>query len=303
MFLVSSPELVITSCQNGVIGSFPAPNARTTEILEDWMKQIEKSLGSAEHVAPWALNMVTHRTYSRFDEEMELVKKYKPPIVITALGSPARVVEAVHEYGGLVFADVNSVEFAKKAAETGVDGLVLVSSGAGGHTGSMNGFSFVEAVRKFWDGIIILAGGISTGGGVLATQALGADFAYMGTSFISASESMAVQEYKEMVVASEFEDILMTDAFTGVDANMLKPSMVRAGLDPKNLGAKKTIDFSNPQGDTKAWKDIWAAGHGINAVTKVQSAKTIIEILMKEYKQAQHHFAQQQLWNIKEEVR
>ncbi|PIC89118.1 nitronate monooxygenase [Sporosarcina sp. P21c] len=307
MFLVSSPELVTACCSNGVIGSFPAPNARTIEQLEEWMIHITTSLKEHSAIgktAPWALNMVTHRTYIRLDEEVELIKRYQPPIVITALGSPLTVIEAVHSYDGLVFADVNSVKFAKKAAGTGVDGLILVSSGAGGHTGRMNSFAFVEAVRQFFDGIIILAGGISTGNGILAAQSLGADLAYMGTSFISAKESMAQSEYKDMVVDSDYDDILMTDAFTGVHANMLRPSIERAGLDPDNLVPKAQIDFSDPQAGTKAWKNIWSAGHGIESITHIQSAADIIKQLHREYEQAQQQLIDNNPWSIvKEEVK
>lgn len=307
MFLVSSPELVTACCKNGVVGSFPAPNARTIEQLEEWMIQITSSLKETDansKTAPWALNMVTHRTYIRLEEEVELIKRYQPPIVITALGSPATVIEAVHAYDGLVFADVNSVKFAKKAASTGVDGLILVSAGAGGHTGKMNSFAFVEAVRQFFDGLIILAGGISTGNGILAAQSLGADLAYMGTSFISAAESMAQSEYKEMVVDSGYDDIVMTDAFTGVHANMLRSSIERAGLDPDNLGPKAKINFSDPQAGTKAWKNIWSGGHGIESITHIQSTADIIKQLRKEYEQAQQRLLNANPWNLmKEEVK
>lgn len=303
MFLVSSPELVIECCKNGVISSFPLPNARTIEVLDEWMKKItvslEKSIQNSDRkIAPWAANIITHQSYDRFEQELKLIKHYKPPIVITALGSPARVVEAVHKYGGLVFADVNSVKFAKKAAQTGVDGLILVSSGAGGHTGSMTGFAYVDAVRQFWDGIIVLAGGISSGKGILAAQALGADLVYMGTSFIPAEESYAQQEYKEMVVEAEFDDILSTNAFTGVHANMLIPSIKKAGLIPENLTPKESIDFSNPQGESKAWRDIWSAGQGVGAIQAIQPAAVIIEELRQEYEQAQHDLQLTNKWKI-----
>ncbi|SFQ72856.1 nitronate monooxygenase [Psychrobacillus psychrotolerans] len=302
MFLVSGPDLVIASCKNGVISSFPAPNARTIECLEEWMKQISESLleECIQHpnrkVAPWAANIITHQSYDRFEQELELIQRYQPPIVITALGSPARVVDAVHSYGGLVFADVNSVHFAKKAAQANIDGLILVSSGAGGHTGTMTGFAFVEAVRQFWDGIIILAGGISSGKGILAAQALGADLVYMGTSFISAEESMAQQAYKEMVVEAECDDILMTNAFTGVHANMLIPSIKQAGLIPDKLQPKETIDFSSPQGESKAWRDIWSAGHGVGATQMIQPVASIIKQFQKEYEQAQYDLITTNQW-------
>lgn len=306
MFLVSGPELVISSCKSGIVSAFPAPNARTIEQLEDWMKTITKSLEegreSGEKIAPWALNIIAHTSYDRLDQELELLKRYQPPIVITALGSPARVVEVVHSYGGYVFADVNSVKFAKKAAMVGVDGLILVSAGAGGHTGAMTGFAFVEAVRQFWDGVIVLAGGISTGKGILAAQALGADMVYMGTSFISAAESLAQQEYKEMVVAANFDDILLTNAFTGVHANMLIPSIERAGLKPAELKPKDSIDFSNPQGDTKAWRDIWSAGHGVGVIHEVKPVAEIIQDLQRTYEEAQFSLLSGNHWgNIERE--
>ena len=288
MFLVSGPELVIASCKAGVIGSFPVTNARKIEDLENWMQQIEQSLQQVkaqhpnEKIAPWALNMIMHRSYSRFPEELELVKKYKPKIVITALGSPERVVETVHEYGGLVLADVNSVSFAKKAAKTGVDGLILVASGAGGHTGKMTGFAFVDAVREFWDGIIILAGGISTGQGIRAAQALGADLAYMGTRFIATDESLAGDAYQEMVVEVSAKDLILTDAITGVPAWFMKPSLEKAGYDIENLKPKK-IDFNDAGEESKAWRDVWSAGQGVGVITKRHSVSEIVQHLRNEY--------------------
>ncbi|WP_240613644.1 NAD(P)H-dependent flavin oxidoreductase [Pueribacillus theae] len=302
MFLVSGPELIIACCKNGVISSFPAPNARTIEQLEQWMKTITEELELTKSqqpelpVAPWAANIIAHRSYDRLEQELELLVRYKPPIVITALGSPAKVVDAVHDYGGLVFADVNSIKFAKKAAETGVDGLILVSAGAGGHTGTITGFAFVEAVRQFWDGIIVLAGGISSGKSILSAQTLGANLVYMGTSFIASEESMANIEYKKMLTEAKFDDIISTNAFTGVYANMLKPSIERAGLDVDKLVPKDKIDFSNPQGDTKAWKDIWSAGHGVGTIKEVQPVKKIIEKLRQEYAEAYEEIKNNNQW-------
>ncbi|WP_232726104.1 NAD(P)H-dependent flavin oxidoreductase [Bacillus sp. FJAT-42315] len=307
MFLVSGTELVTACCKSGVMSAFPAPNARTIEQLEDWMKTIKGSLeerkNNGQKIAPWAVNIIAHSSYDRLQQELELLIHYEPPIVITALGSPARVVEVVHSYGGYVFADVNSVKFAKKAAQAGVDGLILVSAGAGGHTGAMAGFAFVEAVRQFWDGVIVLAGGISSGKGILAAQALGADLVYMGTSFIPAAESLAQQEYKEMVVEAEFDDILLTNAFTGVHANMLIPSVVKAGLVPEELTPKDSIDFSNPQSDTKAWRDIWSAGHGVGVIQSVQPAAEIIQHLQREYKEAQMELNTNNQWKNSEKER
>ncbi|MEH7885690.1 nitronate monooxygenase [Bacillus sp. JJ1609] len=294
MFLVSGPDLVSTCCKNGVIGSFPAPNARPIEVLDEWMGRLNSELEETREmepdrmVAPWAMNIVVHSSYSRLEDELELLKKHKPQLVITSLGSPKRVVEIVHEYGGLVFSDVSDVKFARKAAETGVDGLILVASGAGGHAGELNSFAFVDSVRTFWDGIIVLAGSISTGRGILAAQAAGADLSYMGTRFIVATESMANDEYRNMLVDSTQEDLILTDAFSGVKANMLKPSIIKAGLDPEKLAKKDKVDFDAMQKDTnaKAWKDIWSAGQGVGAIQKIESAAEIIEQLETEYNEA-----------------
>ncbi|MEO2076113.1 MAG: nitronate monooxygenase [Bacillus sp. (in: firmicutes)] len=294
MFLVSGPELVKNCCLNGVIGSFPAPNARPIEMLDQWMGQLNEELDQARaqnpdrKIAPWAMNMVVHSSYSRLQDELELIKKHKPQLVITSLGSPKHVVDIVHEYGGLVFSDVSDLKFAKKAAETGVDGLILVASGAGGHAGQINSFAFVDMVRSFWDGIIVLAGSISTGKGILAAQAAGADLAYMGTRFIVATESMANDEYREMLVESTQEDIVLTDAFSGVMCNMLKPSIVKAGLDPEQLVKKDQVNFDSMQRETKskAWRDIWSAGHGVGAIDKIESTADIINRLEEEYKEA-----------------
>ncbi|MEH7121196.1 nitronate monooxygenase [Neobacillus vireti] len=291
MFLVSGTELVKTCCLNGVIGSFPAPNARPIEVLDQWMGELNEELAEARSVdpnrkiAPWAMNMVVHSSYSRLQAELALIKKHKPQLVITSLGSPKHVVEIVHEYGGLVFSDVSNVKFAKKAAETGVDGLILVASGAGGHAGQINSFAFVDMVRSFWDGLIILAGSISTGKGILAAQAAGADLAYMGTRFIVATESMANDEYRKMLIEATQEDLLLTDAFSGVKANMLIPSIKKAGLDLGQLVKKDQVNFDDMQKDSnaKAWKDIWSAGHGVGAIDKIESAADIINRLELEY--------------------
>ncbi|RFU68287.1 nitronate monooxygenase [Bacillus sp. V59.32b] len=294
MFLVSGPELVEAVCMNGVIGSFPSPNARPIEVLDQWMGELNDKLAAAREkeperkIAPWAINMVVHSSYSRLQEELDLVKKHQPQLVITSLGSPRAVVDIVHSYGGLVFSDVSDVKFAKKAAEAGVDGLILVASGAGGHAGNLNGFAFVDSVRTFWDGIIILAGAISTGKSILAAQAAGADLAYMGTRFIVAKESMANEEYRQMLVDSNQEDIILTNAFSGVNANMLIPSIVKNGLDPAELQKKDKVEFDSMQKETnaKAWKDIWSAGHGVGAINQIDTAEGIIAELEKEYNEA-----------------
>ena len=301
MFLISGPDLVKACCENGVIGSFPAPNARPIELLDQWMEQLNEDLTAAKaqdpnrRIAPWAMNMVVHSSYSRLEQELELVRKHKPQLVITSLGSPKKVVEIVHEYGGLVFSDVSDVSFARKAAQTGVDGLILVASGAGGHAGEINSFAFVDMVREFWDGIIVMAGAISTGKGILAAQAAGADLAYMGTRFIVATESMAKDEYREMLVKATQEDIILTNAFSGVNANMLKPSIIKAGLDPEKLVKKEKVDFDDMQKGTnvKAWRDIWSAGHGVGAINRIESVSAIVQQLETEYDEAVQRITKQ----------
>ena len=292
MFLVSGPDLVIATCRNGVIGSFPAPNARPLEVLDAWMERVAGELEAARRadpaarIAPWSLNLVVHSSYDRLPAELELVRRHRPPIVITALGSPARAVDAVHAYGGLVFADVGSVAMARKAAQAGVDGLVLVSSGAGGHTGSVSPFVFVEAVRQFFDGIIVLAGGLCTGAAIRAAEVAGADLADIGTLFIAARESLAADDYRQMVVEAGVDDLVLTRAFTGANAYYLRRSIERAGLDPDNLSGKTSMDWSRSDTQLKAWRDIWSAGQSVEAVQRVEGAGEIIARLRAEYLQS-----------------
>lgn len=292
MFLVSGPDLVAATCKSGVIGAFPAPNARPIEVLDEWMGRLNEELQKAreenpdQKIAPWSMNMVVHSSYARLDDELALIRKHKPELVITSLGSPKRVIEVVHDYGGLVFSDVSNLKFAHKVAEAGSDGLILVGSGAGGHAGPINSFAFADRVREFWDGYLVLAGGISTGYGILAAQALGADLAYMGTKFIAAKESMAGDDYKQMLIESTEDDVILTDAFSGINANMLAPSIRKAGLDPEKLKRKEKVDFSQMNTGSKAWRDIWSAGHGVGTIEKVESANDMIAQLKEEYKAA-----------------
>lgn len=293
MFLVSGPDMVIESCKAGIIGSFPLLNARTTDILDVWMTRIVSELEKAKNdspekrIAPWAVNLVVHRTNQRYEHDLELIRKHKPPIVITSLGSPAPAVNAVHEYNGLVFSDVSTIAHAKKAASAGVDGLVLVSSGAGGHGGTINPFAFVGEVRKFWDGIMLLAGCLSSGRDILAVKTLGVDLAYMGTRFIPALESSASEEYKKMVTDSSLEDVIYTNAFSGVNANYLRPSIRKAGLDPDQLEKKETVDFSAlSRTKSKLWKDIWSAGQGVGSIGRIQTISEIVDELKQEYEEA-----------------
>lgn len=283
MFLVSGPEMVIAACRAGLIGSFPAPNARTSADLDDWINRIEAALAEMPDAAPWAINLVVHPSNERFPADLECVVRHKVPLVITALGSPTRVIDAVHGYGGLVFADVNSVGFARKAAAAGVDGLVLVAAGAGGHTGATAGFAFVEEVRQFWDGPIVLGGAISTGQAIRAAEVLGADLAYLGTSLIACEESLAAPGYKDMVVAAGAEDIVPSKGITGVTANWLRQSLVAAGYDPANMPEDKKPNFENAQDGAKAWKNVWSAGQGVGAVRAVEPLARIVERLKSEY--------------------
>lgn len=282
MFIVSGPDLVIAACRAGIVGAFPFPNARTLEDLEAWLERVSREAAGAT----WAANLVTHSTYDRLASELELVRRYRPPLVITALGSPARVVDLVHEYGGRVFADVSTLAFARKAAATGVDGLVLVSTGAGGHTGGIAGFAFLPAVREFFDGALVLAGSIGDGYALRAAEVLGADLAYMGTPFIATAESRAVDPYKQMVVDSTLEDLIATNAFTGATAMYLRGSIERAGLDPKTLEPKRAMDLSGSQTKIKAWKDLWTAGQGVGGVDRVCTVEELVTRVEREYRQA-----------------
>ena len=279
MFLVSGPDLVIASSNAGLIGSFPGPNARTAEELEDWMHKINNATSN-----PWAFNMITHKTYDRFSEELDLIKKFQPKIVITALGSPERVIETVHGYGGKVIADVNNINFARRCTEMAVDGMALICHGAGGHTGHLSPFSFSAYVREFFDGLIVLAGSISTGQHIKAAQLLSADLCYMGTRFISAQESNAVDEYKSMIINSTYDDLRMTNLFTGAQAYYLKDSIIKNNLDPDNLDSNtEGFNVSASQDKIKAWKDIWSAGQGVGLIKNIESVESIVEELESEF--------------------
>ena len=281
MFLVSGPDLVIASSNAGLIGSFPGPNARTAEELENWMHQINNATSN-----PWAFNMITHKTYDRFADELDLVKKFQPKIVITALGSPERVIEAVHEYGGKVIADVSNINFARRCAEMEVDGMALICHGAGGHTGQLSPFSFSAYVREFFDGLVVLAGSISTGQHIKAAQLLSADLCYMGTRFISAQESNAVDKYKSMIINSTYDDLRMTNLFTGAQAYYLKDSIINNNLDPDNLDSNiEGFNVSASQDKIKAWKDIWSAGQGVGLIKNIESVESIVKELESEFLQ------------------
>ena len=283
MFLVSGPDLVIGACRAGVIGSFPTANCRTLDELDGWLGRIA---AETQGSAPFAPNLIVHKSNARLQEDAALVAKHKAPLVIASVGSPAPVMETIHEYGGRVFADIASIRHAEKAVDTGVDGLILLTAGAGGQTGWANPFAFVRAVREIYEGPVVLAGGVSDGVALRAAMTLGCDLAYMGTRFIATQESMAVQGYKDMLVNSSLDDVIQTSAFTGLPTSKLRPSIVAAGLDPDALPERGMIDVSediNPDKRPKRWKDTWSAGHSVSGVKDVPSVAELIDRLVAEY--------------------
>ena len=298
LFIVSGPDLVIEQCKAGVIGSFPALNARPKEILDEWLTRITSELkehqenNPNEQVAPFAVNQIVHQSNTRLMHDMELCVKHKVPIVITSLRPPAQVVEAVHSYGGLVFHDVINIKHARKAIEQGVDGVIAVCAGAGGHAGTLSPFALVKEIRDIYDGIIILSGSMSCGQDILAAQCIGADLAYFGTRFIATNEANAVDGYKEMIVASNADDIVYSSLFTGVHGSYLKGSITNAGLDPESLndGEKQKMDFGSENTKSKAWKDIWGAGQGVGSMKKITSVKNLVKSLVDEYNLAKSKF-------------
>ena len=292
LFIISNPDLVIAQCKSGVVGSFPALNARPQNVLEEWITRIKEELESYQasnpeaKVAPFAVNQICHNSNDRLFGDMELCVKHQVPIIITSLRPPEEIVTEAHSYGGLVFHDVISVKHAKKAAEQGVDGLILVCAGAGGHAGTLSPFALVREVREWFDGAIILSGSISDGSSVAAAKMLGADFAYIGTRFIATQEANAEPEYKQCLIDSAAEDIIYSSLFTGVHGNYLKPSVVNAGLDPNNLpdADKTAMNFgSGGNTDAKAWKDIWGSGQGIGSIQDAPPASELISRLREEY--------------------
>ena len=293
MFLVSGPEMVIAACKSGIGGAFPTTNCRTVEDLDGWMARIADALKPGD--APWIANLITHSTNARLAEDLRLVAQYKPPVVITALGSPKPVMETVKAYGGLVFADVISMTLAKKAAAAGVDGLACVSAGAGGHTGHLSPFAFISAVREFFDGYIAVGGGVGDGAGIAGAVAAGADFVYMGTRFLATTESMAQPAYKQMVIDAGPDDLVVSDSVTGTNASWLKPSLRAAGQDPDNLGGPAVRDYASG-GDTKRWRDIWAAGQGIESVKAVEPVADVVSQLEREYIAAIERFERKTAW-------
>ena len=295
MFIVSGPDLVIAQCQSGIVGSFPALNARPQSMLAEWLKRIKDELGAYaeanpdEVVAPYAVNQIVHASNSRLLEDMETCVEHQVPIIITSLRPPEDVVTAVHAYGGLVFHDVISLRHARKAISQGVDGIIAVCAGAGGHAGPLSPFALVKEIRKEYDGAIILSGSITSGSDVLAARAMGADLAYSGTRFIASDEANAVPEYKEMIVDSGASDIAYSSLFTGIPGSYLKGSIANAGLDPENLpdGSKEHMDFGKAaKSDAKAWKDIWGAGQGVGNIDQILPARDIVLKMEREYDEA-----------------
>ena len=290
MFIVGVPALVIEQCINGVIGSFPALNARPAERLDSWLEQIESALDAhrkaqpGARVAPYAVNQIIHQSNDRLDRDLDACIRHRVPMIITSLRAPDDVVKRVHEYGGVVFHDVISIRHAQKALEAGVDGLILVCAGAGGHAGALSPFALLREVRRFFSGPIALSGAITDGSGILAAEAMGADFAYMGTRFIATQEANAAEDYKQMIVDSSAADVVYTPFFTGVHGNYLKPSIARAGLDPENLGPadKTSMNFSSDR-PAKAWKDIWGVGQGVGNIDDVPPVRELIARLRDEY--------------------
>ena len=300
LFIISTPQLVIAQCKAGVVGSMPALNARPAAQLEDWLAEITEELAAHDKAnpdrpaAPFAINQIVHKSNDRLDHDMDLIVKYKAPIVITSLGARTDVNDAVHSYGGVTLHDIISNAFAKKAIEKGADGLIAVAAGAGGHAGVKSPFALVQEIRQWFDGPLALSGAIATGDGVLAAQAMGADFAYIGTAFIATEEARASEGYKQAIVAGSSDDIVYSNLFTGVHGNYLAPSIVAAGMDPANLpeGHLKTMNFSTAAGGkVKAWKDIWGSGQGIGAIDEVRSAAGFIEKLKREYAAARQRLA------------
>ena len=298
MFLISGPELVLAACRAGIVGAFPTPNARPIEVLEQWMRRITEGLARArdeqppDTIGPWCANVVTHSSNTRLKDDLALIAAYRPPLVVTALGSPRPVIEVVHGYGGRVVADVINLPLARKAAAAGADGLACVCAGAGGHTGHLSPFAFVSAVREFFDGLVIVGGAVSDGWGVAGAIACGADLVYMGTRFIPTTESQAAPAYKQMLVDCTADDLLVSAGLTGTPASWLKPSLRANGLDPEHMPAAPTRSYdSNQPIATKKWMDVWAAGQGVGSIKAVEPTAAVVERLAAEYAAARRRLA------------
>lgn len=300
MFLVSGPELVIEQCKAGVIGSFPALNARPQEKLEQWLTQIEGALEQHQRenpnlrVAPYAVNLIVNPANKRLEQDFEVCVRHKVPIIITSLYAPTQIAQRVHDYGGSVWHDVIKLRHAEKALEAGVDGIILVCAGAGGHAGRLNPFALVNEIRRIFDGPLVLSGAITNGAAVLAAQAMGCDAAYMGTRFIASRESLAADAYKQMIVASNADDIVYTPFFSGVHGSYLAPSIKAAGLDPDNLPVQsqdEKLQYRSRDERPRTWKDIWGAGQGVGNIDSVLPVRELVDRIVAEYDAAKRKFA------------
>ncbi|WP_422649384.1 Nitronate monooxygenase [Cupriavidus sp. H18C1] len=292
MFIVSYPELVLAQCKAGIVGSFPALNARPAELLDEWLTQMQQELAAFRAadpdatIGPIAVNQIVHASNARLEQDVRVCVEHKVPIFITSLRAPVKeMIDAVHSYGGIVLHDVINLRHAEKAIEAGVDGLILVAAGAGGHAGTLSPFALVGEVRRVFDGPIALSGSIATGDAVLAAQAMGADFAYVGTRFIASQEAHASEAYKRSITDAAAADIVYTNLFTGVHGNYIRESILNSGLDPENLpqADKSKMDFSSGSSKAKAWKDIWGAGQGVGQIDAIQSAGEIVARMKAEY--------------------
>ncbi len=294
LFIISHPPLVLEQCKAGIVGSFPALNARPEAQLDEWLAQITEELASHNEAhperpaAPFAVNQIVHRSNTRLEHDLQMCEKYKVPIVISSLGAVPEVNQAIHAYGGIVLHDIINNRHAKSAIKKGADGLIAVAAGAGGHAGPLSPFALVQEIRDWFNGPIALSGAIAHGGAVLAAQAMGADLAYIGTPFIATNEARAIDDYKQMIVDSAAADIVYSNYFTGIHGNYLKPSITRAGMDPEDLPVADPtkMNFSEAATGAKAWKDIWGSGQGIGAIKDVRPAADYVDQLEKEYQAA-----------------
>ena len=292
LFIISNPKTVIAQCINGVVGSMPSLNARPLSQLDEWLAEITETLATHNRAhpdqpaAPFAINQIVHKSNERLDEDMALCVKYKVPLIITSLGAREEINQAAHSYGGLVMHDIINNKFAHKAIEKGADGLIAVATGAGGHAGVKSPFALIQEIRQWFDGPVALSGSIASGGAILASLAMGADFAYIGSAFIATDEARAAEEYKQCIVNSNSDDIVYSNLFTGVHGNYLAPSIRNAGMDPDNLSESDPSKMNFAGDKTKAWKDIWGCGQGIGVITKVQSTADLVAQLKREFAEA-----------------
>jgi len=297
LFIISVPQLVIAQCKAGIVGSMPALNARPAELLDDWLAEITETLAAHDRAhpeapaAPFAINQIVHKSNDRLDHDMAICAKYKVPLTITSLGARTEINDAVHAWGGIVMHDVINDRFAHKAVEKGADGLVAVASGAGGHAGTTSAFALIAEIRRWFTGPLALSGAIATGDAILAAQALGADFAYIGSAFIATEEARAAEAYKQMIVDSTSDDIVYSNLFTGVHGNYLKPSIRNAGLDPDKLATSDPSAMNFGTNRVKPWKDVWGCGQGIGAISAVQPAGQVVARMAREYATARARIA------------